>query len=110
MFSYEASSTSIEALHHDGEELPLSHTLAQLSELASEVGSELQSLAVDANHTIDSIAEYFGIHHFGHHITVRSLAGCELTLHPHGILEIRRPGALHPTSFPVVRRQSVLAA
>lgn len=66
---------------------------------------EVQTLVVGTEHTLESIAEYFQILPFHHHIMNRNLVGCELTLHPHGHLEIKRPDEKYATSFPVSRLQ-----
>ncbi len=70
---------------------------------------QAKTLEIKTEHTLESIADYFGIHPFHHHIMNKNLVGCTLTLHPQGHLEIVRPGEKYATSFPVFRRQEELA-
>lgn len=113
MSFYEIASTSPEALHH-GDTIAAtwhSHGLTErFAEAANEIQYGIQKLLVTETHTIESIADFFGIHTFHHNITNKNLLGCHITLHPHGILEIERPDQKHSTTFPVIRRQQLLAA
>lgn len=108
MFSYEASSTSTLALHHDTEELPQWHgssLMQKISQAANQALFAIQELEVRAELTIDQIAEHFDIHHFGIHIMSKSLSDCKIVLTPDSHLEIYRTGQQHPTRFKVERRQ-----
>ena len=109
MFSFESASTSPEALVHDTNIMSEWHTMSALRDLKQEIQHDLQTLVVGAEHTLESIAEHFGIYHFGHNLANKNLLGCKLLLHPHGILEIQRPGVTYSTSFPVIRREMILA-
>jgi hypothetical protein len=121
MFSYEVSSTSPEALHHDREELPhwhLSQVVSHVEEaanaalfaVAAEVEEIWEFLVKTEMHTLSHIAEALGIHEFAHHLATKKLPeNSRVVLRSDGILEIHRPGALHPTSFPVVRKQLLAA-
>jgi hypothetical protein len=109
MFSYEAPSSSPEALHHDFNMPSNWHVAEALRALEDEITYDTKTLVVTASHTFASIADALGIHSFDHQIASKNLLGCTLTLHPHGVLEIRHPGAQYATSFPVVRRELSLA-
>jgi hypothetical protein len=108
MFSSEVAGTSHEAFLHGQSVTALWHSQSltqKFSKAASAALMEVQTLVVGTEHTLESIAEYFQILPFHHHIMNRNLVGCELTLHPHGHLEIKRPDEKYATSFPVSRLQ-----
>ncbi|MFZ2255439.1 MAG: hypothetical protein WAW59_04390 [Patescibacteria group bacterium] len=112
MFSYEAPSTSTLALHHDGEELPQWHAANVIEQFAIATNEALfavQELAVEAETSIEQIAEHFGIHHFGIHIMAKSLSDCKIVLTSDSHLEIHREGQQHPTRFKVERKQLLAA-
>ena len=107
MFSSEVASTSTLALHHDHEDLPQWHAMSIIDQVATAANEAIFStleLVVQAEHSLESIAEHFGIHSFGHHIASKNLTGCTLVLTADHHLEIYRPGVVHATRFPVMRK------
>jgi hypothetical protein len=111
MLSYEAASTSTLALHHDGEELPQWHgtVIQRISEAANEALFAAEKLEVQAELTVEQIAEHFGIHNFGIHIMAKSLSDCKIVLTSDSHLEIHRENQKHPTRFKVERKQLLAA-
>jgi hypothetical protein len=112
MYSYEVASTSTLALHHDGEELPQWHGTTMIQRFAQAANQALfavQELEVQAELTIEQIAEHFGIHHFGIHIMAKSLSECKIVLTSDSHLEIHRANQQHPTRFKVARKELAMA-
>lgn len=92
MFSYEASSTSPEALHHDEVHPATWHTnnlVGDIAEKTLSVLTETREIFVTAEHKMEDICTHLGIHPF-HHNFFGNLVGCTLILHTNGHLEIRR--------------------
>ena len=96
-------------LAHGAPELKLTHfeslgLLDQVGQAANQALFSVKRLVVEAEHSLDSIAEYFGIHSFAHHIASKNLTGCTLVLTADHHLEIHRPNVAHVTRFPVIRK------
>ena len=106
--------SSLLAIHHDHAEvsewqmqngIEMVGTLkTQFAQAANEVLFAVQELIVQSEHSLESIAEYFGIHSFAHHIASKNLTGCTLVLTADHHLEIHRPDVAHVTRFPVIRK------
>lgn len=96
-------------LAHGAPELKLTHFMEQFNTAANEILFAAQELEVQAELSIEQIAEHFGIHHFGIHIMAKSLSDCKIVLTSDSHLEIHRAGQQHPTRFQVARKQLLAA-
>jgi len=99
-------------LAHGAPELKLVHFGTETNSLLNRFGQAanqalfaVQELEVQAELSIEQIAEHFGIHHFGIHIMAKSLSECKIVLTSDSHLEIHRAGQQHPTRFQVARKQ-----
>lgn len=99
-------------LAHDTPELKLVHFATEANNLklrfrqaANQALYALQELEVQAELSIEEIADHFGIHHFGIHITTKSLKDCKIVLTSDSHLEIHHASQQHPTRFQVARKQ-----
>lgn len=96
-------------LAHGAPELKLTHFMEQFNTAANDILHTAQELMIEAEMSIEQIAEHFGIHHFGIHIVAKSLSDCKIVLTSDSHLEIHRENQQHPTRFKVERRQLLAA-
>jgi hypothetical protein len=99
-------------LAHGAPELKLVHFETQANNLLGRFGQAanqalyaVQELEIQAELTIEQIAEHFGIHHFGIHIMAKSLSNCKIILTSDSHLEIHRENQQQPTRFRVKYRE-----